>query len=138
MTSGNPIEGGGIMLCRMSGDQCRVESGLITETEAEGAFAFENLDPGQYAILYNPDGPAPQSAGLTLDFGDQGKLFGEKPVTVLRGSSLGVTEEGLRLREGSMYSNEHRVYLNWADFQAVSVVIATGEVVETVVRAWDK
>jgi hypothetical protein len=35
-------------------NSCRTDSGLAAYTDQTGAFSFQGLEPGKYAILYNP------------------------------------------------------------------------------------
>ena len=158
LTSGTPVEGAGIMLCRMSGDICLADADLTTTTQVGGAFEFQNLDAGKYVILYNPNGSSPQAAGLSLDLSDQSlqcaaggligsapascqgsvPIFGDGDLSWQKGSSINISASGFTLEDGSLVSEQYGVYLDFANGMPISAQILDGQTTEMVFKAWDK
>ncbi len=158
MTSGDPIQGAGIILCQVDGDTCQTAEDLSTITQDGGQFEFQDLDSGKYILLYNLNGATMQATDLELDLSEEAlqclaegffgplsvscqnqvPVFGGGEVTMLQNSKIGVSGSGFTIDEASLFSNLYGVYLDFTNGKPISTTIQDGETTETTIEAWEQ
>lgn len=92
------LAGALMVLCRSQSDhECIVEQALSTTCDSDAAFAFYDVSPGAYIVLYNPF-PMPDPAGYWQHW--EGRVLNFSSHDALRrsfggaGSSTGWIEDG--------------------------------------------
>ncbi len=74
---GKPIGGAAVRLIGTQADGHPVQVGPTLQTQADGRYVFEGIPPGDYTLVVEVTGRAPQQRPLTLAVGERGELLPE-------------------------------------------------------------
>ncbi len=153
----NPVPDAEIILCRDTGESCTIKADLSAQTSSDGSFEIADIPPGKYVILYNPDGLDGQTLeGLVVEVNSrsaaciangfmgsapadcQGSVpFMDDPNLTLKGNaSIAISESGLSLNEGSIYSPKYGLHMDFKESNPLSVEIEAGETIENNLLIW--
>jgi len=153
------VPGAGIVLCLDTGDSCTIDAVLSAETGSDGEFEIEDIPPGKYIVLYNPDGILYERVdGMVVEIDDRsaaciaGGFFGSAPtdcqgsvpfmddpnLTLKANANLVITGTGMSLDEGSIFSPNNGLHMDFKASKPLGVEIEAGQALEQDLLVWSE
>lgn len=150
MVNQEPLSGLTVYLCEMDYGYCTLFPDMKTVTKSDGSFEFASLRPGEYVILFSKTNKKALTDELVISVKQADikcsvifssnqsdpecdslpPFFGKGAVSILKGSKLSASPDGMMITSGVVHSEEFDLNIIIENSEVFSIEVLPNEVSE--------